>query len=214
MGVLITGASGGLGTTVYKAFADAGLQVTGAARAGSDLDIDLTSAEGAQAMIDAALKRGPIDALVHLVGGFGGGSPIVETDEKTWESMFDVNFRAARLAIAAALKPMLAAKHGRIVVVGARAAVEPMPNFAAYAISKAAVVALVRNVAAEVKDAGITANVILPSIIDTPPNRKAMPNADFSKWVTPESIARLILWLASEGAEDVSGAVIPIYGKS
>jgi len=214
MGVLITGASGGLGAAVYKAFVDAGMQVTGAARSGSDLAVDLTNAEGAAAMIDAALERGPLDALVHLVGGFAGGSSVAETDDKTWDGMIELNLRATFLAVRAALKPMIAAKHGRIVVIGARGAVEPMPNFAAYAVSKAAVVALVRNVAAEVKDLGITANVVLPSIIDTPVNRKAMPNSDFSKWVTPDSIARLLVWLASEGAGDVSGAVIPIYGKS
>jgi NAD(P)-dependent dehydrogenase (short-subunit alcohol dehydrogenase family) len=214
MSVLITGASGGLGTAVYKAFVDSGAQVIGAARNGSDLDVDLTSAEGANAMVETALKSGPLDALVHLVGAFGGGAAVADTDDKTWDNMINLNLRAAFLAIRAALKPMVAAKRGRIVVIGARAALEPMPNFTAYAVSKAAVVALMRNVAAEVKDLGITANVVLPSIIDTPPNRKAMPNADFSKWVAPDSIAHLLVWLASEAASDVSGAVIPIYGKS
>jgi len=91
---------------------------------------------------------------------------------------------------------------------------EPSPNFAAYAISKAALVALVKNVAAEVKDSGITANVVLPSTIDTPANRKSMPNADFATWVAPESIAKLLVWLCSNDAADVNGAVIPIYGRA
>jgi NAD(P)-dependent dehydrogenase (short-subunit alcohol dehydrogenase family) len=109
---------------------------------------------------------------------------------------------------------MLAQKRGRIVVIGARAAIETMPNFSAYAVSKAGVVALVRNVAAEVRDHGITCNAVLPSTIDTEVNRKAMPNADHSKWVTPQSIAGLLVWLVSEAAKDVNGAVIPIYGQA
>ena len=93
-------------------------------------------------------------------------------------------------------------------------AVEPSPNFGAYAVSKAALVALVKNVAAEGKKFGVTANVVLPSTIDTPVNRKAMPDADFSRWVAPESIAKLIVFLTSEAASDLSGAVIPIYGRA
>lgn len=165
-------------------------------------------------MVEQALKQGPIDALVHLVGGFSGGSPIAETSDETWDLMMNVNVRGAFLAMRAVLKPMMEAKRGRIVAVGSRAAVEASPNFAAYAISKAALVALVKNVAAETKDSGITANAVLPSTIDTPANRKAMPKADFSKWVAPESIAKLLLWLVSEDAADVSGAVIPIYGRA
>jgi NAD(P)-dependent dehydrogenase (short-subunit alcohol dehydrogenase family) len=214
MAILITGASGGLGTTVYKAFAATGAKVIGAARSGSDLDVDLSSADGAQSMVEQALKQGPLDALVHLVGAFAGGAPVAETDDKTWDMLMNVNLRAAFLAMRAALKPMVAQKHGRIVVIGARAALETMPNFAAYAVSKAGVAALVRNVAAEVGDHGITCNAVLPSIIDTPVNRQAMPKADYSKWVTPQSIAGLLVWLVSDAAKDVNGAVIPIYGQA
>jgi NAD(P)-dependent dehydrogenase (short-subunit alcohol dehydrogenase family) len=213
MAILITGASGGLGTTVYQAFAATGAKVIGAARAGSDLNVDLSTAEGAQSMVDQVLKQGPLDALVHLVGTFAGGS-IAETDDKTWDMLMNVNLRAAFLAMRASLKPMLAQKRGRIVVIGARAAIETMPNFSAYAVSKAGVVALVRNVAAEVRDQGITCNAVLPSTIDTEVNRKAMPNADHSKWVTPQSIAGLLVWLVSDAAKDVNGAVIPIYGQA
>jgi NAD(P)-dependent dehydrogenase (short-subunit alcohol dehydrogenase family) len=213
MAILITGASGGLGTTVYQAFAATGAKVIGAARSGSDLDVDLSTAEGAQSMVDQVLKQGPLDALVHLVGTFAGGS-IAETDDKTWDMLMNVNLRAAFLAMRASLKPMLAQKRGRIVVIGARAAIETMPNFSAYAVSKASVVALVRNVAAEVRDHGITCNAVLPSTIDTEVNRKAMPNADHSKWVTPQSIAGLLVWLVSDAAKDVNGAVIPIYGQA
>jgi NAD(P)-dependent dehydrogenase (short-subunit alcohol dehydrogenase family) len=165
-------------------------------------------------MVAEALKDGPIEALVHILGGFGGGRPISETTDKTWDGMMNLNLRAAFCAMRAVLKPMTAAKYGRIVAVGSRAGVEAMPNFAAYSVSKAALVALVKNVAAETKDLGITANVVLPSTIDTPLNRKAMPDADFSRWVRPESIAKSLVWLASEAAGDVSGAVVPIYGRS
>jgi NAD(P)-dependent dehydrogenase (short-subunit alcohol dehydrogenase family) len=114
----------------------------------------------------------------------------------------------------AVLPRMLAAKRGRILAVGSRAGVEPMPNFAAYSVSKAALIALVRTVAQEVKDTDITANIVLPSTIDTPANRAAMPKADPTKWVSPESIADLLVWLASDKAANVNGAVIPIYGKA
>lgn len=220
MNVLITGANGGLGTAVCQAFLESGATVIGAARNWTEpvpfvtVSADLTTAEGCDAMVAEALKHGPIEALVHILGGFGGGQTVAETSDKTWDGMINLNLRAAFCAMRAVLKPMTAAKYGRIVAVGSRAAVEPMPNFSAYSVSKAGLVALVKNVAAEGKDLGITANVVLPSIIDTPPNRKAMPQADFSKWVEPESIAKTLVWLASKAAGDVSGAVIPIYGRA
>jgi NAD(P)-dependent dehydrogenase (short-subunit alcohol dehydrogenase family) len=151
---------------------------------------------------------------VHILGGFGGGQPIAETSDKTWDGMMTLNLRAAFCAMRAVLKPMTAAKYGRIVAVGSRAAVEATPNFAAYSVSKAGLVALVKNVAAEGKDLGITSNVVLPSTIDTAANRQAMPKSDFSRWVQPESIAKTLVYLASKEAGDVSGAVIPIYGRA
>jgi NAD(P)-dependent dehydrogenase (short-subunit alcohol dehydrogenase family) len=220
MSILITGASGGLGTAVSKAFQDTGATVIGVARSWTEavpfttLSVDLTTAEGCDAMVEQALAHGPIEALVHLLGGFGGGQPVAETSDKTWDGMMTLNVRAAFCAMRAVLKPMAAAKYGRIVAVGSRAAVEPIPNFAGYSVSKAALVALVKSVAAESKELGITANVVLPSTIDTPLNRKAMPNADFSRWVAPESIAKSLVWLASRESGDVSGAVIPIYGRA
>ena len=220
MSVLITGANGGLGTAVSKAFQETGAKVIGVARSWPEaapfvtIATDLTTAEGCDAMVAEALTHGPIEALVHLLGGFGGGQSVVETTDKTWDGMMTLNLRAAFCSMRAVLRPMTAAKYGRIVAVGSRAAEEPMKNFAAYSVSKAALVALVKNVAAENKDLGITANVVLPGTIDTALNRKAMPQADFSKWVTPESIASALVYLASQGAGDVSGAVIPIYGRA
>jgi NAD(P)-dependent dehydrogenase (short-subunit alcohol dehydrogenase family) len=220
MNVLITGANGGLGTAVCQEFLASGAAVIGVARewkepaAFTTISTDVTTADGCESMMKQALALGPLDALVHLVGGFAGGTPLMDTDDQTWDEMMNLNVRAAFCTLRAALKPMQAAGRGRIVAVGARMAVEPSPNFAAYAVSKAALVALVKNVAAEGKKFGVTANVVLPSIIDTAANRKAMPDADFSRWVAPRSIAKLILCLTSDAAADSSGAVIPIYGRA
>ena len=220
MSVLITGANGGLGTAVCEAFLKTGATVIGVARTWTEavsfltLSVDLTTAEGCDAMVAQALEHGPIESLVHLLGAFGGGQPIAETSDKTWDGMMTLNLRAAFCVMRAALKPMTAARYGRIVAVGSRASVEPLPNYAAYSVAKAALVALVKNVAAENKDLGITANVVLPSTIDTPLNRQAMPKADFSSWVKPESIAKTLVWLASREAGDISGAVVPIYGRA
>ena len=220
MNVLITGANGGLGTAVCEEFLKSGASVMGVARqwpeqvAFTTIAADLTTAEGCDAMVRQALKSGPINALVHLLGGFGGGRPVWETTDKAWDGMINLNLRAAFLTFRAVLKPMTEARKGRIVAVGSRAAVETAPNLAAYAVSKAALVALVKNVAAEAKPFGINANVVLPSTIDTAVNRQAMPQSDFSKWVQPQSIGKLLVWLASEESADVNGAVIPIYGNS
>ena len=220
MSVLVTGANGGLGTAVCQAFLDSGATVIGVARVWKEpppfptIAADVGTAEGCEKMVAQALQRGPLDALVHLVGGFSGGSPLMETSDQTWDGMMSLNLRTAFCAMRAALRPMTVAGRGRIVAIGSRVAVEPSPNFAAYAVSKAALVALVRNVAAEGKKSGITANIVLTSTIDTPQNRKAMPEADFTKWVTPQSVARLMVWLASDAAADTSGAVIPIYGRA
>ncbi len=220
MSIVITGAAGGLGSAVCGVFQQAGVDIVAVDRewrkppSFATIAADLTTAAGADAMIEQALAHGPVDGLIHLIGGFAGGSPVASTDDKTWDAMMNLNLRVTFLTIRAALKPMIAARRGRIVAVGSRAAVEASPNFTAYAVSKAAVVALIKNLAAEVKDVGITANVILPSTIDTPANRAAMPTADFSQWVAPQSIGKLLLWLASDSAADTSGAVIPIYGRA
>jgi len=220
MNVLITGASGGLGTAVCQEFLAGGAKVIGVDRGWktpepfATVSADVSTAEGCESMAKQALEHGPLDALVHLVGGFAGGSPLAETSDETWDKMMNINLRTAFCCMRAALKPMQAAGRGRVVAVGSRMAVEPSPNFAAYAVSKAALVALVKSVAAEGQKFGVTANVILPSTIDTPANRAAMPKTDFSRWVKPESIAKLLLFLVSDAAADTSGAVIPIYGRA
>lgn len=221
--ILITGASGGLGHAVTRAFLDAGALVSGTARkwtpdetpAGTfhAINADLTqSADCANAVQAAIAHGGRLDAVVHLMGGFAGGSPLETTEEATWDQMMNINLRAAFLTIRAALIEMRKTSSGRIIAVGARAGVEPAAGIGAYSVSKAALHALIRSIAAETKGTAITANALLPSTIDTEANRKAMPKADFSKWVSPESLAGTLLWLASDASRDISGALIPAYG--
>jgi NAD(P)-dependent dehydrogenase (short-subunit alcohol dehydrogenase family) len=174
----------------------------------------LTRPEEAARAVQAVRSRfGRLDVLLHLAGGFEGGTPVAQTDDGVWNRMFDLNLNAAFYTARAVLPSMLEAKYGRIVAIGSKTAVEPVATLAAYGASKAALVALIRTIALEVKRSGVTANVVLPSVIDTPANRAADPGADFSRWVKPESIARLLLWFASDAAADVNGAVVPIYGR-
>jgi NAD(P)-dependent dehydrogenase (short-subunit alcohol dehydrogenase family) len=211
--VLITGASGGLGTVVARAFLEAGATVAAVSRSGSDISADLTRPdEAARAAETVRAQFGRLDVLLHLAGGFEGGTPVAQTPDGVWSRMFDLNVHSAFYIARAVLPAMLEAGYGRIVAIGSKTAVEPVATLAAYGASKAALVALVRTIALEVKLTGVTANVVLPSVIDTTANRAADPNAGFSRWVKPESIARLLLWLASEAAADINGAVVPIYG--
>ena len=221
MTVLITGASGGLGSVVAKAFLKGGNRVVEVAHQWSPredaaaqvtrLTADLTRTEECARVVEEA---DAVDTLIHLVGGFAGGQPLSETSDETWSSMMAMNLGSAFRMVRAVLPGMLAAKYGRIAVIGSRAAEQPMANFAAYSVSKAALVMLVKTVALEVKDHGITVNAVLPSIIDTAANRAAMPKADFSQWVTPDAIAGTLLWLSSSAASDISGAAIPMYGRA
>ena len=221
---LVTGASGGLGTHVTNALLDAGFLVTGLAPKIGPQDFDhphftalparLNSLDEARKAVETVIAHfGKIDLLAHTVGGFAGGQSVAETDDATFQRMFDMNLNSSLHILRAVIPHMRAARSGRIVAIGSRAAESPGALVGAYSASKAALVSLIRTVAIENKDAGITANVILPGTIDTPANRAAMPKADVSQWVTPESIASLIVWLAGDGAKDVTGAVIPVYGK-
>jgi len=221
--VLITGATGGLGAAVTRAFLDAGASVAGVSpHSGGPVHerylavaADVTSPGGADSAVRQTLaKWNRLDALVHLVGGFAGGRPVAQTDDETWRRVIDLNLNAAFYMARAALPLMLEARRGRIIAVGSRTGLDPVANLSAYGASKAGLISLIRTIAAETTDSGITANVVLPSVIDTPANRASEPGADHSKWVPPESIAGLILWLASDAAADVNGAAIPIYGRA
>jgi NAD(P)-dependent dehydrogenase (short-subunit alcohol dehydrogenase family) len=220
---LVTGANGGLGVHVTKAFLDAGFQVAGLSpniQQSSFVHPNFTaiaesldSLASSKKAVDSVISRfGAIDVLAHLVGGFAGGQTVAETDDATFQRMFDLNLNSTFHIVRAVLLHMRKAKSGRIIAIGSRAAESPGPGVGAYSASKAAVVSLIRTVALENKDAGITANVILPGTMDTPANRKAMPGADTSQWVQPASVASLILWLSGEGGKDVTGAAIPVYG--
>lgn len=219
---LVTGASGGLGTHVTKALLDAGFAVVGLAPKiqQSDFDPNFTALPAALDSLDAAKRAagtviarfGKIDVLAHLVGGFAGGQTIADTDDASFQRMFDMNLNSAFHILRAVIPGMRKARSGRIIAIGSRAAEAPGATVGAYSASKAALVSLIRTVAIENKDAGITANVILPGTMDTPANRKAMPGADTSQWVQPASVASLIVWLAGEAGKDVTGASIPVYG--
>jgi NAD(P)-dependent dehydrogenase (short-subunit alcohol dehydrogenase family) len=221
---LITGASGALGDAVVEAFLSRGATVVGVARSMRKtgrrerfhgVEADLTKPEGARAAASAAIREASkIDILVHVMGAFAGGQPVPATDDATWEKMISLNLSAAFFMVRAVLPVMIEARYGRIVAVGSRAGVEAAANLSAYNVSKAGLNTLIRTVALEAREHGITANVVLPSTIDTPANRQAMPSADFSRWVQPASIAEQIAWLSSEEAGDISGALIPIYGRA
>ena len=221
---LITGAKGGLGTHVTQTFLAAGANVVGVSRSIQQTDFphprfsavpgELSNREAAQAIANAVMGRfRRIDILVHLVGGFAGGTPVAETEDATFERMLDLNLRSAFHILRAVIPVMRASGSGRIVAIGSRAAVEPQPLIAAYSASKSALVTLMRSVAMENKDSGITANVILPGTMDTPANRAADPAADVTKWIDPQQVANLALWLVSDAASQVTGSMIPVYGK-
>jgi NAD(P)-dependent dehydrogenase (short-subunit alcohol dehydrogenase family) len=221
--VLVTGADGGLGTYVTQAFLDAGAAVVGTSRKIRPSDFDnsnfttlaaeISTSAGAKSLVDQVVERfGKLDVVAHTVGGFAGGQSIADTDDATFQRMFDLNLNCVFYILRAAV-PLLRKTSGRVIAIGSRAALEPGAGVGAYSASKAAMLSLIRTVAVENKDAGLTANVILPGTMDTPANRKAIPNADISKWVQPASVAKLVVWLAGEAGKDVNGAVIPVYGK-
>jgi len=221
---LVTGASGGLGTHVTKALLDAGFSAIGLAPRIEQSDFNhpnftalaakIDSLDAAKKAADTVISRfGKIDVLAHLVGGFAGGQTVAATDDATFQRMFDMNVASAFHMVRAIIPHMRKAGSGRIIAIGSRAAEDPGPSVGAYSASKAALVSLIRTVARENKDAGITANVILPGTMDTPANRQAMPGADTSQWVQPASVASLIVWLAGDAGKDVTGAAIPVYGR-
>jgi NAD(P)-dependent dehydrogenase (short-subunit alcohol dehydrogenase family) len=221
--ILITGAKGGLGTFVTNSFLEAGARVFGVSRSIADSDFphpnfsavaaELSDGERARQVVENVVgKAGRIDGLVHLVGAFAGGHSVAETDDATLDKMLDLNLRSAFHMIRAILPIMRAQGAGRIVGIGSKAAAEPAALAGVYGASKAALVSLIRTIARENVDRNVSANVVLPGTMDTPANRAAMPTADYSKWVHPGQVAKLLVHLASDQASQISGAVIPIYG--
>jgi NAD(P)-dependent dehydrogenase (short-subunit alcohol dehydrogenase family) len=221
--VLITGAKGGLGTYVTNAFLAAGASVAGVSRSIQQSDFphpsftaipaELSSLESARTVASEVRSRfGRIDSLVHLLGVFSGGVTVDAADDAALEQMFDLNFHSF-FHIARAIVPEMRARNaGSLLAIGSRTAVDPQPGLGLYSASKAALVSLVRTLAKENAAHGVTANIVLPGTMDTPANRKAMPDADTSKWVQPSQIAALLVHLASCQSTQLSGAVIPVYG--
>ncbi len=225
---IVTGGTGGLGTAVCSRLLDDGWRVIVPwvlerelervqPRAGLELvEADLSDREAVQAVVAlAANGHGPpLRGLVNLVGGFAAGGRVHETDIDEFERQFRLNLRPTYLMAQAALPPMLDAGGGSIVCVGTRAALQPFSGAAGYIASKAAVIAFARAVAVEYKDEGVRCNAILPSVIDTPANRAAMPDADHERWVKPAAIAGVIAHLLSDDSAPTSGAAVPVYGRA
>ncbi|MGQ9467883.1 MAG: SDR family NAD(P)-dependent oxidoreductase [Anaerolineae bacterium] len=228
--VMVTGAAGNLGSAVARAFRAAGARLVLVDRAPDRLpvlfpdladspdhylvtSVDLTNADAAEEVVAESLRRlGRMDVLVHTVGGYRGGRPVHETDLETWQALFDLNVRTALTVTRAVVPVMVARGAGRIVYVAARAGLEGGKHMAAYSAAKSALIRLTESLAAELRGTGVTVNCVLPSTIDTPQNRAAMPKADPARWVKPEAIADVILFLASDAARAVHGAAIPVYG--
>jgi NAD(P)-dependent dehydrogenase (short-subunit alcohol dehydrogenase family) len=229
---LVAGGTGGLGRAVSLAFhkEDAQVVVTYrkqqefdalrnvAERGGSQLEghrIDVTDEVAVNQLIESILaQHGRLDALVNTVGGYAGGVKLWELEADVLDRMLALNLRSGYVLSRAAVRVMLKQGRGAIVNVAAKAAFDHPGGAATYVASKAAAVALLDSLAAELRGTGVRVNSILPSIIDTEPNRQAMPKADFAKWPKPEEIARVILFLCSDEASVVHGAALPVYGNS
>ena len=228
---LVTGGTGGLGRAVTLALLHEGASVVASYIVKEEADalrdavgphahlellpLDATNEEECRTFVDGITARhGHLDILVNAIGGYAGGKPMWETDTKTYQLMLTLNLRAGHNLAKAVVPAMLRQKSGAIVNIASKAAVDHAAGAGAYAASKAAVLALFDCLAQDVKGSGVRVNSVLPSIIDTEPNRKAMPTADFSKWPKPEEIAQVILFLCSAEAKLIHGAAIPVYGES
>jgi NAD(P)-dependent dehydrogenase (short-subunit alcohol dehydrogenase family) len=225
---LVAGGTGGLGRAVSLAFLEEGATVivtyrgvaefaalkAAAGADGARLDgqeVDVTDEQAVRGLLDAVRTRhGRLDVLVNAVGGYAGGTPLWEQDARLLDRMLNLNLRSGYTLLYAVVPVMLSQGHGVIVNVASTAALDHGAGNAAYAASKAAAVALVDSLAEDLKGSAVRANSILPSIIDTESNRKAMPKADFSKWPKPEEIARVILFLCSDDSKLIRGAAIPV----
>ncbi|HWT79330.1 MAG TPA: SDR family NAD(P)-dependent oxidoreductase [Candidatus Methylomirabilis sp.] len=229
---LITGGTGALGRAVTAAFLEAGAAVAvsfvvdrevpeckGCLGAKADaplfLKANVTVEAEVQTLVQTVTQRfGRIDILLSLVGGYVGDLPVVQLPEATWDHMMNLNLKTTFLCCKHVVPVMRRGGGGRIVTVSSRAALKVFPGISAYAVSKAGILTFTETLASEVMKDNITVNAILPSVIDTPANRKAMPGADYSLWVKPEEIARVVLFLCSDASREISAAAIPIYGRA
>lgn len=222
--VIVTGGTGGLGAAVTGAFLEDGWRVVVPWVVEHELErverherlelvrADLFDPAAVRALVDTA---GPaVRALVNLVGGYAAGGLVHETPVEDFEQMLALNLRPTYLVTQATLPHLVAGGGGAVVCVGARAALAPFAGAAGYVTAKAAVIAFAQAVAVEYKHDGVRCNAVLPSVIDTPANRAAQPDADYSRWVTPAEIATVIRFLASDASAPTSGAAIPVYGRA
>lgn len=232
--VMVTGAAGSLGRAVAEAFLASGSNLAlvdvseeflrkawptqdGAVQDKAKLLLaaDLVDAASAARAVDAALAHfGRIDALCNIAGGFTMGTPVHATPAADWKKMWDINAQTLLNTVQAVVPKMLASGGGRIVNVGAGAGQKGAGLMGAYSVSKSAVIRMTEAMSAELREQGINVNCVLPSIIDTPPNRSAMPDADPKKWVAPRDLANVIVFLCSDEARAIHGAAIPVVGLS
>lgn len=229
--VMVTGAAGNLGEAVACAFLEAGANLIAVDRAAERLpemfpelidssehllatSVDGTDSDAVEGLVEQVVARfGRIDVLVNAVGGYRAGTPLHETPLKTLDFLFNLNVRTVFIASKAVIPKMLVSGGGKIVNVAAGSGLVGKKNTSAYSASKAAVMRLTESMSAELKNNDINVNCILPGTIDTPQNRAAMPNAKHDNWVSPASLADVILFLASHAGRDVHGAAVPVYGK-
>jgi NAD(P)-dependent dehydrogenase (short-subunit alcohol dehydrogenase family) len=229
---LVAGGTGGLGRAVSLAFLAQGCKVAVTYRVAEEWaalqiaagpskehleghSVDVTDETAVASLVATLLgKHGRLDALINTVGGYAGGLSLWKTDTKVLEQMLALNLRSGFMLARAVVPAMIHQGYGSIVNVAAKAAFDHAAGAAAYAASKAAAVAMMDSLAADLKGTGVRVNSIIPSIIDTEANRKAMPKSDFAKWPKPEEIARVILFLCSDDAKVVHGAALPVYGDS
>jgi NAD(P)-dependent dehydrogenase (short-subunit alcohol dehydrogenase family) len=222
MTVLVAGGTGFLGTAVVRELVRSGRDVAATwvveserERLASEpvelIEADLFDPEAAQAAVAAV---DDLEAVANLVGGFADGPKLHETDPAEFARLMQLNLTPAFLLARAAMPPLVERGGGAFVCVSARTALRPYPGGGAYSVAKASVLALVNALDVEYRGAGVRCNAILPSVIDTPANREAQPDADHSKWVKPEEIARVVRFLVSDGSAVTSGAAVPVYGRA
>lgn len=227
--VIVTGAAGNLGQAVARAFADRGANLVLLARRREQLEkafgtenpqrlfaiADLLDQAQVKAAVQQAVDQfGRIDVLCNTAGGFRMGPSVHETPDEDWDFLFDINTRSLLHAMRAVVPHMIQGGGGKIVSVGANSAQRGVAHMGAYCSAKAVVSRLTESMAAELREQNINVNCVLPSIIDTPENRAAMPNADTSRWVAPDALAATILFLASDGARAIHGVSLPVIGLS
>jgi NAD(P)-dependent dehydrogenase (short-subunit alcohol dehydrogenase family) len=229
--VIITGSVGNLGLATARSMQAAGAKTVLVDRSEDRLrqsypdlvnspnhflagGVDLSDLDSLTRMANSTCdKFGHIDALVNTVGGYRGGKPVHEMDMADWDFLFSVNVRTTLLSCRVVIPQMLRQGGGKIVNVASRDGLQGSAGYSAYSASKSAVLRLTESLAAELKTSNINVNCIMPGTIDTPQNRKAIPNGDFSKWVVPEAISDVILFLVSDAARAINGAALPVFGR-